>query len=92
MSTDQAEMYVLVDQTTGKSFSVREASDELIRRVLAEVEQACEANRKSVEQVSMVNANNYATLGLLKYELDRRTRTLVLASALDLEKLRRQQN
>ena len=85
------ENYWIVDpqsKNPGEHINVRDATDEQLTRAIGDVEKACQANRDSIDKIMHVNANNYATIGLLKYELDRRTRTLRLATLTDISKLR----
>lgn len=84
------ERYFICDSTSTKPqepINVRDATDEQLARAIAEVEKVCQSNREAIDKVMHINANNYATLGLLKYEQDRRTRTLRIATLHDINKI-----
>jgi hypothetical protein len=84
------EAFVINDPEVGKTFAVRELTDAQLQRFM---DNAVNQQKMLVQQaLAMIGqATQAAVMGsVLGYELDRRRRTITLATGADLANLRRQ--
>lgn len=84
------EAFIVNDPEVGKTFAVREMTDQQLQRFM---ENAVQQQQALVQKALALigQATQAAAMGsVLGYELDRRRRTITLATETDLANLRRQ--
>jgi hypothetical protein len=84
------ESFQINDPVVGKTFSVRECTDEQLTRYAASAQENQKACIQQVLQLLGQAQQAGSMAYVLQYELDRRRRSITLATGADLSNLRRQ--
>jgi hypothetical protein len=83
------EKFFINDAIVGKSFAVRDCTDEQLQRAFKEASQQHETAVKQLGSVLQVVQNSTSVCSMLAYEMDRRSRPAIkIADIADINRIR----